>query len=102
MSIQAKSNRREFLKRTAAIGLAAPFILPSHIWASGTKPNDRITLGSIGVGTQGRGLLGGFLGKKEVQVLAVCDVDSTRREHSKKTVEDRYSKQTGSEYKCAT
>jgi predicted dehydrogenase len=100
MSMQPKSTRREFLKTTAAITLAAPFILPSDIWASETKPNDRITMGFIGVGTQGRGLLSGFLGKKETQVLAVCDVDTTRREHSKKTVEDRYTKQSGTEYKC--
>jgi predicted dehydrogenase len=86
--------------RTAAIGVAAPFILPSHIWGAETKPSDRITMGFIGVGTQGRGLLGGFLGKKETKVLAVCDVDTTRREHSKKTVEDKYSAQSGSDYKC--
>jgi hypothetical protein len=49
-------------------------------------------MGFIGVGTQGRGLLGGFLNYSEVQVVAVCDVDTTRREHSKKTVEDFYAK----------
>jgi len=82
---------------------AAPFILPSHIWAADVKPNDRLTLGCIGVGTQGRGLLSGFLGKKETQVVAVCDVDTTRRDHSKKTIEDHYAKQAGAGYKgCDT
>jgi predicted dehydrogenase len=101
MSMQ-KSSRREFLKISTAIGLAAPFILPSSVWSAETKPNDRITMGFIGVGTQGRYLMGGFLGSKETQVLAVSDVDTTRRESAKKTVEDHYGKQAGAEYKgCA-
>jgi predicted dehydrogenase len=55
-------------------------------------PSDRLTLGFIGMGTQCRGHLGWFLGQKDVQVLAVCDVDTTRREHAKQTVETRYGK----------
>jgi predicted dehydrogenase len=102
MSNQRKFTRREFVKATAALGVAAPFILPSSVWSAEVKPSNRITMGFVGVGTQGRGLLDGFLGNKETQVLAVSDVDTTRREHSKKTVEDRYAKQTGSDYKgCA-
>ena len=49
-------------------------------------------MGFIGVGTQGRGLLGGFLGRDQVEVVAICDVDTTRREHSRKTVADHYAK----------
>jgi predicted dehydrogenase len=102
MSTQTKFTRREFLKSTAAIGLTAPFLLPSHVWSAETKPSDRITMGFVGVGTQGRYLLGGFLGNKETQVLAVSDVDTTRREFSKNTVNRHYSKQTGAEYSgCA-
>ena len=71
-------NRRSFLI-TSTAGLAAPFFLPSHVWSSDVPPNDRITMGFIGVGTQGRGLLDGFLKKKVTQVLAVSDVDTTRR-----------------------
>ena len=59
------TSRRSFLKSTSAVAAAAPFLLPSRIWAAETKPNDRITLGFIGNGTQGRGLMGGFLGRKE-------------------------------------
>jgi predicted dehydrogenase len=99
MSIQRKFTRREFVKSATTIGLAAPFILPSRIWAAETPPNNRITMGFIGVGTQGRGLLDGFLGSKETQVVAISDVDTTRREHSKKTVEDRYTKQNRADYK---
>ncbi len=57
-------------------------------------------MGFIGVGTQGRGLLNGFLRFKDVHVVAVCDVDTTRRENSKKTIEDYYAKEAGSNYKA--
>jgi predicted dehydrogenase len=94
--------RRDFI-RTSTVAVAAPFILPSHIWSAETKPNSRLTLGFIGNGTQGKGLMGGFLGKKETQTVAVCDVDTTRREDAKKRVDEHYAKQTGADYKgCAT
>jgi predicted dehydrogenase len=73
---------------------SAPFILPSRIWSAETKPNDRITLGFIGMGTQNRGLLNGFLKMKETQVVAVCDVDTNRRENAKKMAAEYYAKQT--------
>src|SRR5437773_4183191 len=93
--------RRTFLK-TAATTSVAPFILPSRIWAAEVKPNDRIALGFIGMG-KNRGLMGDFLGRKETHTIAVCDVDTHRREHAKKTVEDHYAKQTdsGSYKRCA-
>ncbi len=72
-------SRRWFLKRAAASAAAAPFLLPSHIWAAEVKPNSRVTMGFVGMGMQNRGLLGGFLGQ-DTQVLAVCDVDQTRRD----------------------
>ena len=90
--------RRDFI-RTSAIVTAAPFILPSHIWSAETKPNDRLTLGCIGMGTQGVSLMDGFVSKKETQVVAVCDVDTTRREARRKRVEELYAKQTGRDYK---
>jgi predicted dehydrogenase len=94
--------RRQFLRSATALSLTAPFILPSRVWSAEVKPAERLTLGFIGLGTQGRGLLDGFLGKKETQTVAVCDVDTSRREHAKKKVEDFYAKQTDGSYKgCA-
>lgn len=81
-------SRRSFLKSAATL-TAAPFVLPSRVWAN--PPSTRITMGFIGMGKQNSGLLGGFFGQKGVQVLAVCDVDTTRREAAKKRVEDKYS-----------
>ena len=86
--------RRTLLQRAAATAAVTPWLLPSQVWAADTKPNSRLTMGFIGMGKQNGGLLGGFLGQ-ETQVLAVCDVDTTRREAAKKRVDERYSKQSG-------
>ena len=53
--------------------------------------NEKITLGFIGVGIMNRGHLGGFLGRKEVEVVAVCDVVKERLDHAKDMVEKRYA-----------
>ncbi len=82
------TSRRSFLK-TAAASAAAPFILPSHIWAAETKPNDRITMACIGMGKQSRGLLGNF--SFRTQVLAVCDVDTTRRTEAQQKTSKFYT-----------
>ena len=82
-------NRRNFLK--GATLASAPFILPSHVWAAEVKPNDRPGMGFIGMGKQSRGLLSNFL-YQDVQVLAVCDADATRREDAQKKVDDFYAK----------
>ncbi len=93
-----KSTRRSFLKAAAA-SVSVPFILPSHVWGAETKPNSRVTMGFIGMGTQNNGLLGGFLGQ-DTQVLAVCDVDTTRRENAKKRVEEHYANHKVEGAKC--
>ena len=59
-------------------------------------------MGFIGTGTQGRGLLNNFLNQPDTQVVAVCDVDTTRREHSKKTTEEFYSIKRETDYKGCT
>ncbi len=93
-------NRRSFLQSASLA--AAPFILPGRIWAADVKPNDKIGLGVIGTGKQGRDLMGGFL-RKSAQVVAVCDVDKTRRDDAKARAEKYYSEQAGSNYKgCDT
>ena len=45
-------------------------------------------MGFIGTGNQANGLLGGFLSQPNVKVLAVCDVDTARREAAKKRVDE--------------
>jgi len=88
MKHATKPSRRSFLASSTAF--ATPFILPSHIWAAETKPNDRITMGFIGMGKQNRGLLGNFL-YRDVQVVGVCDVDQSRLDGAQKKVNDWYT-----------
>ncbi len=94
-----KFSRRSFLQATLAAGVA-PLFLPSRVWSAETKPNDRITLGFIGCGIQSRGLLNEFLRKGETQTVAVCDVDTTRREDHRRIAESYYAKAANAaEYK---
>ncbi len=89
--------------RTTAGALALPLLTGASAANDPKKPpNERINLGFIGVGTQGRGHLGGFLGMGDVQVVAVCDVVKERREDARKRVDDRYSKDKKAKFKgCA-
>jgi len=59
-------------------------------------------MGFIVTGKQDGGLLQNFLNHPDTQVLAVCDVDTTRREHFRKLVDDHYRVKGNTEYKgCA-
>ena len=90
-----KLDRRQFLKRATGItagAMAFPYIVPSAALgrAGSVAPSNRIAMGAIGVGGMGTGDMRGFLGKKEIQVVAVCDVDKSKRNNAKKIVDDRY------------
>ncbi len=77
-------SRRQFL----ATGATAPLVLSR---SSAFAANEKIAVGFIGVGTMGRGHLGGLLGRPEVEVVAVCDVVKERLDNAKTTVEKRYA-----------
>ena len=85
-------SRREFLKTVAVPMVAAPFILPGDVWAN--PPSGQVTMGFVGLGKQARGLMGGFLHR--AKVVAVCEVDETRRKSAQKKVNDHYSRQKNS------
>jgi hypothetical protein len=109
MNASPPVSRRDFLRRTStALGasFAAPAIIPASALgrAGAMSPGDRITMGFIGVGGQGGGHLlggawtyvaGGYAGRKDVQVLAVCDVWRDRREKACKKVNDHYTEAYG-------
>ena len=101
MKTNKQVSRRDFIRIASAVGIVTPIFIPSHVWGAKTPPSDRLTMGFIGMGTQNRYLLTRFLGK-DTQVVAVCDVDTTRRESAKQMVEDAYAKKTLAGYKgCA-
>ena len=70
-------SRRRFLSTTAVA--SAPFILPSGILSAEVKPNDKISVGFIGMGKQNGGLMNRFMGAKEAICVAVSDCDTNRR-----------------------
>lgn len=97
----SRLTRRRFLRRglaTAGALIAAPYALPaSALGKNGaTAPSNRICMGFVGLGGQGGGHLfggawtylpGGYLGRDDVQVLGVCDVQRKRAEGAKGRVE---------------
>ncbi len=95
MSDTKGMDRRQFLKRTgiaAAGAVAFPYLIrPSALGMNGAvSASDRITMGAIGVGGMGSGDLRGFLDKREVRVLAVCDVDKRHRDRAKQMVDAKH------------
>jgi predicted dehydrogenase len=91
MSTPVRFTRRQFIQSAAAAGIAEPLILTSTS-SLRAAPNDRINLGFIGVGTQGGGHVGGFLGRGDVQIVAICDVVKGLREFHGKRVDEHYAK----------
>jgi len=89
MTTPKHSTRRDFLKASAAVAgtFAAPMIVPSSCFGA----NERILIGHIGVGGQGRGNLGRLIS----HAVAICDVDKTHLARAAKTVESKNGK-------CAT
>lgn len=73
--------RRDFIKTiasaSAAIGL--PTIIPASALGKGgaVAPSERVTMGSIGLGTQGTANTQNFFGDKRVQIVGLCDVNNT-------------------------
>jgi predicted dehydrogenase len=93
MSRDKTITRRSFLKGVAAT-ITGPYILPSSALGleNTVAPSERITLGFIGTGDHGVGRnLRRFLSEPDAQPLAVCDVDTARRENAKKIVEAHFA-----------
>ena len=71
--------RRTFIKKSAlAAGtIAIPSIIPaSALGRNGhIAANDRITMVVIGAGSQGKSNMNAFVRNKDLQIIAVCDLD---------------------------
>ena len=97
-------SRRAFLRQAMVPALAslAPCVISRTALGLGAAaaPSDRITLGFIGIGCMGQGHLAHLLTYADAQVVAVCDVDSWRRENARKVVDDAYvARRTAGEHK---
>ena len=95
--------RRAFFGRAAQItagALAFPTIVPASAIGRGGRlaPSNRIVMAHIGVGGQGTQHVGGgpwtpqggLVGRADVQVIGVCDVNRNRRDAARDLVNQRY------------
>lgn len=73
--------RRSFLSQIIATGVA-PVFIPAHVLRSQTAPSNKITLGVIGVGSQGTHDMRAFLNHEDVRVTAICDVNKKNIERA--------------------
>lgn len=98
MSQNKDITRRGFLRTVAGVSagaIAFPYVVSSSaLGSAGSVPaSGRIVMGCIGMGGMGTGDMQGFLGKQEVQVVAVCDVDKAQRDKAKTVVDEKYKNQ---------
>ena len=84
-------SRRSFLKSASAATAATAAPAVWSYAATADKASERLTVGVIGVGTMGRGHLGGLLGNAGVEVVAVCDVVKERTDAALEMVSKRYA-----------
>jgi predicted dehydrogenase len=87
--------RRQFVRSQLALALAAgafPAIIPASALGKEGKPSpgNRLSVAAIGTGPQGRGVMNGFLGQADAQVVAVCDVKKDNLELARDAVNKRY------------
>jgi predicted dehydrogenase len=93
-SLKSGISRRRFLAATGT-ALVAPTLIPaSALGAEGrAAPSGRISLGVVGWGMQGPGNTRAFLGQKDCQVVAACDVDKGHLEQALHTINTHYGNQ---------
>ena len=86
-----RTTRREFLK-TASAAIAVPYVITSTALGADQVPpaSARSVMAGIGIGNMGSGDQGAFLGRPDVQYVAVSDVRKGVRDGAKAKVDDRY------------
>jgi predicted dehydrogenase len=74
-------SRRTFLATSSAAAAAPWFVPGSALGKNGAvAASERIVLGAIGIGPRGRYVLGRMLDEADVQFVAICDVQKSRRD----------------------
>jgi predicted dehydrogenase len=72
-TVRATLTRRDFLRASTVAAAAVPFLLPAGLRAA--SPNGKLSHACIGVGGMGWGDLQNFQQHKQVEIVALCDVD---------------------------
>ena len=84
MKLSNPTTRRQFIKASTATAAACAFptIIPSTVLGS-NAPSNRVNIGLIGLGLMMGGHQRTMTNREDVQVMAVCDVDTRKREDRK-------------------
>ncbi len=77
--------RRDFIQKSAATATVFSIVPSSVLGKSGIAPNNKIQVGFIGVGKQGRGLMTNFVNYDQAAVVAVSDVDTAKMDFFSET-----------------
>jgi len=95
MSNKSNISRRRFLTKAAGTAVGAvsfPYIVPSLVLgkAGNVAPSNKITMGCIGIGWQGGSNMNSFLGQKDCQIIAACDVDKNHLQGAVNRINGHY------------
>ena len=95
MSTTSNISRRRFLRRGATVlgaAVAAPYVIAASALGKdgAVAPSERIVMGGIGIGNMGSGDQGAFLGRGDVQYVAVCDVQQERPRSGHATASNKH------------
>jgi len=95
-------SRRKFLRNTS-LSLAGvigfPHIIPSRVLGRNgvIPPSEKINVASIGTGHQGLRILRSTIGSQDAHLVAVCDVDSLKRQRTQNVVNEYYANLYGAD-----
>jgi glucose-fructose oxidoreductase len=93
MNSRMSTSRRSFLRTAAATAAGATLSIPSIASSSlfgAEAPSNQVTLGAIGVGGRGSGILAEAVAHPFVRVLGICDTFRDRREQHASALNQRY------------
>ena len=98
-SLRSGISRRRFLA-AAGVAITAPTIIPASVFGAKGRPapSERITLGVVGWGMMGPGNTKAFLGQKDCQVVAACDLDTRPLAQAVNTINTHYNNKDCKEY----
>ena len=92
MTKPTDNSRRDFILKSVAATTAVATFVPSHVLGrnGAIAPSEKITFGIIGIGPRCTYDLKAMLPFKDVQCIAIADVQATRRDAGKKLVDEHY------------
>ena len=91
-----KTSRRKFLS-SSAIAIAGITVIPRHVMGGKgfLSPSDKIRIGHIGTGKLSLGLMKRFVAEPMTELVAACDVFTSKLENYKKVTEDHIKETKG-------